>query len=57
MNSKDDAMANNIIPAVGTRGRFVLKPPFDAAMTPNTLYMLSAARQYNEIDALGQNIF
>lgn len=50
-------MANNIIPAVGTRGRFVLKPPFDAAMTPNTLYMLSAARQYNEIDALGQNIF
>lgn len=50
-------MANNIIPAVGTRGRFVLKEPFAAAMTPNTLYKMTADRQYDEIETLGQNIF
>lgn len=50
-------MANNIIPAVGTRGRFILKPPFDAAMTPNTLYTLTAVRRFDEIETLGQNIF
>ena len=50
-------MANNIIPAVGTRGRFVLKEPFAAAMTPNTLYSMTAVRQFNEIETLGQNIY
>ena len=50
-------MANNIIPAVGTRGRFVLKPPFAAAMTPNTLYTMTAVRRFDEIETLGQNIY
>lgn len=50
-------MANTIIPAVGTRGRFTLKSPFAAAMTPNTLYRLTAVRQFNEIESLGQNIY
>lgn len=50
-------MANNIIPAVGTRGRFVLKEPFAAAMTPNTLYTMTAVRRFDEIETLGQNIF
>lgn len=50
-------MANTIIPAVGTRGRFILAPPFEAAMTPNTIYHLAATREYEDIEALGQNIF
>lgn len=50
-------MANNIIPAVGTRGRFVLKDPFAAAMTPNTLYTMTAVRRFDEIETLGQNIY
>lgn len=50
-------MANNNIPAVGTRGRFYLKPPFEAAMVPATLYTLSADRRFDEIETLGQNIF
>lgn len=50
-------MANNIIPAVGTRGRFILKDPFAAAMAPNTLYTMTAVRQFDEIETLGQNIF
>lgn len=50
-------MANNLIPAVGTRGRFILKPPFDAAMVPNTLYTLTADRKFDEIDTFGTNIF
>lgn len=50
-------MANNLIPAVGTRGRYVLKPPFDAAMTPNTLYTMTAVRKFDEIDTFGTNIY
>lgn len=50
-------MANTNIPAVGTRGRFQLKPPFDAAMVPNTLYVLKAVRRFDEIETLGQNIY
>lgn len=50
-------MANNTIPAVGTRGRFVLDSPFAAAMTPNTLYTMKAVRSFDEIETLGQNIF
>lgn len=50
-------MANTIIPAVGTRGQFKLRPPFEAAMTPNTLYELAAVRQFEEIETLGQNIY
>lgn len=50
-------MANNLIPAVGTRGRFVLKPPFDAAMAPNTLYTMSAVRKFDEIDTFGTSIY
>lgn len=50
-------MANNNIPAVGTRGRFTLKDPFRAAMTPNTLYTMTAVRRFDEIETLGQNIF
>lgn len=50
-------MATNLIPAVGTRGRYVLKAPFDAAMQPNTLYTLSAVRKFDEIDTFGQNIY
>lgn len=50
-------MANNTIPSVGTRGRFVVKEPFAAAMTPNTLYTLTATRRFDEIEALGQNIY
>lgn len=50
-------MANTIIPAVGTRGRFILKPPFAAAMAPNTLYTLNAVRTYAEIETFGQNIY
>lgn len=50
-------MANNLIPSVGTRGRFVLLPPFDAAMTPNTLYRMTADRSFDEIDTFGTNIF
>lgn len=50
-------MANTIIPAVGTRGRFVLKPPFDAMMKANTLYTMTECRRYDAIETLGQNIF
>lgn len=50
-------MANNLIPAVGTKGRFILKTPFDAAMQPNTLYTLTAVRKFDEIETFGQNIF
>lgn len=50
-------MANNLIPAVGTKGRFVLNPPFAALMKPNTLYTLSADRRFDEIEAFGENIF
>ncbi|ABY63073.1 hypothetical protein ST201phi2-1p245 [Pseudomonas phage 201phi2-1] len=50
-------MANNLIPKVGTKGRFVLKPPFDAAMIPNTLYTMTAERTFDEIDTFGTNIY
>lgn len=50
-------MSNNLIPAVGTRGRYVLKPPFDAAMKPNTLYTMTAARKFDDIDTFGTNIY
>ncbi len=50
-------MANNLIPAVGTKGRYVLKPPFDAAMAPNKLYTLDADRTFGEIDTFGTNIY
>lgn len=50
-------MANNLIPAVGTKGRYTLKPPFDAAMKPNTLYTLSAVRKFDEIETFAQSIY
>jgi len=50
-------MANNLIPPVGTKGRYVLKPPFDAAMTPNKIYKLDADRTFSEIDTFGTNIY
>lgn len=50
-------MANSIIPAVGTKGKYILRSPFEAAMVPNTLYTLAAIRRYDEIEALGQNIY
>lgn len=50
-------MANNIIPAVGTKGSFVLKTPFAELMAVNTLYTLTAIRRFDEIESFGQNIF
>lgn len=50
-------MAVNVIPSVGTKGIYVLKPPFDALMKPNTLYTLDADRTFSEIETFGQNIF
>lgn len=48
---------NNLVPSVGTKGRYVLKPPFDAAMVPNKLYKLDADRTFDEIDTFGTNIY
>lgn len=50
-------MANNLIPAIGTRGSFTLKDPFAAAMAKNTLYTMTAARKFDEIETFGTNIF
>lgn len=50
-------MASNLIPAVGTKGKYTLLPPFDAAMALNTLYTLSATRQFDEIETFGENIY
>lgn len=50
-------MVNNLIPAVGTKGRFVLESPFAAAMQPNTLYTLEAVRRFEDIESFGQNIY
>lgn len=42
-----------LIPGLGVRGVFTLKPPFDAKMLPNTAYQVVAVRQLADIVAAG----
>lgn len=50
-------MANNLIPALGQRGRYNLNDPFGAAMAPNELYTLTASRLFEEIEGRGDDVY
>lgn len=50
-------MADNIIPPLGTKGRYNLHDPFGAAYQPTELYELKAERYFEDIENNGGNVY
>lgn len=52
-------MANNnlLIPPYGTKGLYVLLPPFDAVLMPAELYECGAVRSFEDIENNGKKVY
>lgn len=47
----------NVMPPVGTKGLYVLKPPYDALLKPANIYECGAIRYFRDLENNGSDIY